>query len=70
MMARIITEHRLAGTRFGSLALTCGALDDVLAWILLATLLGMHAGPVMLAVGGGLLFACCCGWSGGACSGG
>lgn len=60
MMARIITERGLAGTRFGSLALACGALDDVLAWTLLAVVLGMHtrtAAPVMLAVGGGLLFA-------------
>ncbi|WP_290056080.1 cation:proton antiporter [Amycolatopsis solani] len=60
MLARIITERGLGGTRFGSLALACGALDDVLAWILLAVVLGMHAdsaGPVALAVGGGLLFA-------------
>jgi len=60
MLARIITERGLGGTRFGSLALACGALDDVLAWILLAVVLGMHAdsaGPVAIAVGGGLLFA-------------
>ncbi|MEU7786155.1 cation:proton antiporter [Amycolatopsis sp. NPDC049159] len=60
MLARIITERGLGGTRFGSLALACGALDDVLAWVLLAVVLGMHAdsaGPVALAVGGGLLFA-------------
>ncbi|MEW1750679.1 cation:proton antiporter [Streptomyces angustmyceticus] len=60
MMARIITERRLAGTRFGSLALACGALDDVLAWILLAIVVGMNAGsatPVTLAVVGGVLFA-------------
>ena len=60
MLARIITERGLAGTRFGSLALACGALDDVLAWVLLAVVLGLHAGsagPVALAVGGGLLFA-------------
>lgn len=60
MLARIITERGLGGTRFGSLALACGALDDVLAWVLLAVVLGMHAdsaGPVAIAVGGGLLFA-------------
>ena len=60
MLARIITERGLASTRFGSLALACGALDDVLAWVLLAVVLGMHAGsagPVTTAVGGGLLFA-------------
>jgi Kef-type K+ transport system membrane component KefB len=60
MLARIITERGLGGTRFGSLALACGALDDVLAWVLLAVVLGMHAGstgPVVTAVGGGVLFA-------------
>lgn len=60
MLARIITERGLAKTRFGSLALACGALDDVLAWILLAVVLGLHAGspgPIVLAVGGALLFA-------------
>ena len=60
MMTRIITERRLAGTRSGSLALACGALDDVLAWLLLAVVLGMQAdsaAPVTIAAGGGLLFA-------------
>lgn len=60
MMVRIITERGIAATKFGSLALACGALDDVLAWLLLAVVLGMHAGsagPVALALGGGLLFA-------------
>ncbi|MDT8909552.1 cation:proton antiporter [Amycolatopsis sp. PS_44_ISF1] len=60
MLARIITERGLGRTRFGSLALACGALDDVLAWVLLAVVLGLHAGsagPVVTAVGGGILFA-------------
>ncbi|MGW4063347.1 cation:proton antiporter [Amycolatopsis sp. NPDC004747] len=60
MLARIITERGIAGTKFGSLALACGALDDVLAWLLLAVVLGMHAGsagPIALALGGGVLFA-------------
>ncbi|MET8851330.1 cation:proton antiporter [Amycolatopsis sp. NPDC004625] len=60
MLARIITERGIASTKFGSLALACGALDDVLAWLLLAVVLGMHAGsagPVALALGGGVLFA-------------
>ncbi|SFW44235.1 cation:proton antiporter [Amycolatopsis australiensis] len=60
MMVRIITERGIASTKFGSLALACGALDDVLAWLLLAVVLGMHAGsagPVALALGGGVLFA-------------
>jgi Kef-type K+ transport system membrane component KefB len=60
MLARIITERGLGKTRFGSLALACGALDDALAWILLAVVLGMHAGspgPVLIAVLGAALFA-------------
>lgn len=60
MLARIITERGIASTKFGSLALACGALDDVLAWLLLAVVLGMHAGsagPVALALGGGVVFA-------------
>ncbi|MEC3979438.1 cation:proton antiporter [Amycolatopsis sp. H20-H5] len=60
MLARIITERGLAGTRFGSLALACGAVDDVLAWLLLAIVLSLHAGstgPVVLAIGGAALFA-------------
>ncbi|MEV8608823.1 cation:proton antiporter [Amycolatopsis sp. NPDC051373] len=60
MLARIITERGLTKTRFGSLALACGAVDDVLAWILLAVVVGMHAGsvgPIALALGGGVVFA-------------
>jgi Kef-type K+ transport system membrane component KefB len=58
MMARIISERRLAGTRFGSIALACGALDDVLAWTLLAVVVSLRANsaaPVALAVGGGVV---------------
>jgi len=36
VLARIITEHNLQGTRLGTLALTCAAVDDVTAWCLLA----------------------------------
>ncbi|MFC1436181.1 cation:proton antiporter [Streptacidiphilus sp. N1-3] len=60
MLARIITERGLAGSRFGSLALASGALDDVVAWILLAGILSVHTGrtrPVLEAVGGAALFA-------------
>jgi len=60
MLARIITERGLAGSRFGSLALASGALDDVVAWVLLAAILSVHTGrtrPVLEAVGGAALFA-------------
>lgn len=59
MLARIISERGLAGTRFGSIALACGALDDVVAWILLAVVVGAaacSAGPIWLAVGGVVVF--------------
>lgn len=36
VLARILTENRLVGTRVGTLALASAAIDDVLAWCLLA----------------------------------
>lgn len=36
VLARILTENNLQGTRLGTLALTCAAVDDVTAWCLLA----------------------------------
>jgi Kef-type K+ transport system membrane component KefB len=59
MMARIITERGLAGTHFGAVALASGAIDDAVAWILLAVVLSLASAslhPVLLAVGGTLLF--------------
>ncbi|GGS40167.1 cation:proton antiporter [Streptomyces griseoviridis] len=56
MLARIIAERNLAGTRYGSLSLGAGAVDDAVAWILLAgvfSIAGGSAGLVSLAVGGG-----------------
>ncbi|MFM7438766.1 MAG: cation:proton antiporter, partial [Snowella sp.] len=32
VLARIITENNLQGSRLGTLALTCAAVDDVTAW--------------------------------------
>ncbi|MGC7096074.1 cation:proton antiporter [Amycolatopsis lurida] len=55
MLARIITERGLTDTRFGAVALACGALDDAVAWVLLAGVLSIaagSAGPVALAAGG------------------
>lgn len=60
MLARIITERGQAGTRHGSLALASGAVDDVVAWILLALVLATatgRAGPAALTIGGAVLFA-------------
>ncbi|KOU07388.1 cation:proton antiporter [Streptomyces sp. NRRL F-5755] len=55
MLARIITERGLTGTRFGSLSLASGAVDDALAWVLLAGVLGMAGsgtGPLLVALAG------------------
>jgi Kef-type K+ transport system membrane component KefB len=59
MLARIITEGGHAGTRYGSLALASGAIDDVVAWILLAGVLATASGrpgPALVTVGGAVLF--------------
>ena len=56
VMARIIDEQGLTNTRYGSLSLAAGAIDDVGAWILMAVVLAMAGatatGAVWLAVGG------------------
>ncbi|WP_033338524.1 cation:proton antiporter [Catenuloplanes japonicus] len=60
MLARIITERGHAGTRHGSVALASGAIDDVVAWILLACVLAVASGavtPALITVGGAALFA-------------
>jgi len=59
MLARIITERGIADSRYGSLALASGALDDAVAWLLLAVVLSIAAErirPFALAAGGGVLF--------------
>ncbi|GAA2632652.1 cation:proton antiporter [Paractinoplanes durhamensis] len=59
MLARIITERGHAGTRHGSLALASGAIDDMVAWILLAVVLAVasgKAGPAVVTAGGAILF--------------
>ncbi|WP_017651188.1 cation:proton antiporter [Fortiea contorta] len=50
VLARIITENNLQGTRLGTLALTCAAVDDVTAWCVLAV-------AIAVARGGGILSA-------------
>jgi Kef-type K+ transport system membrane component KefB len=51
MLARIIKERGLSGTPAGTLALTCGSVDDVAAWILLAGVVGAASGNSLLIVG-------------------
>jgi Kef-type K+ transport system membrane component KefB len=60
MLARIITERGLAGTRHGSLSLAAGAVDDGGAWLLLAVVLSFASGqarPAVLALGGVIVLA-------------
>jgi K+:H+ antiporter len=45
VLARIIAERGLAGTRVGALALACAAVDDVTAWTLLAAVVLLVRGP-------------------------
>lgn len=60
MLARIIQERGLAGTRLGTLALTAGAVDDAAAWCILAIVLASFGGSwggACLAIGGGVAYA-------------
>ncbi|MFW6695673.1 cation:proton antiporter [Streptomyces sp. MAR4 CNX-425] len=57
MLARIITERGLGGTRYGALSLGAGAVDDVVAWVLLAGVFSLAGGTPSLvseAVAGGV----------------
>ncbi|HKY33814.1 MAG TPA: cation:proton antiporter [Candidatus Polarisedimenticolia bacterium] len=59
MLARIIYEKGIAGTRLGTLTLAAGSMDDAVAWCLLAVVLAFLKGSVaiaVLAIGGGALF--------------
>ena len=48
VLARILAELDLLPTRLGTVAISCAAVDDVMAWLLLAVILGVvHAsGPM------------------------
>ncbi len=51
MLARIIYEHKLMKTSFGALALSAGALDDAIVWLLLAGILAFfNQKPMMFIV--------------------
>lgn len=60
MLARIIYEQGLTKTSLGTLALAAGSMDDVVAWCVLAIVLGAFAGTptfALIAIGGGLTYA-------------
>jgi Kef-type K+ transport system membrane component KefB len=41
VLARILMERNLLGTRLGSVAIACAAIDDLTAWILLAVIVAL-----------------------------
>jgi Kef-type K+ transport system membrane component KefB len=53
VLARILTDRGVQGTRIGIIALTCAAVDDVTAWVLLAFVVSV----VKARAAGGLLTA-------------
>jgi len=60
MLARIIHERGIAGTRLGLLSLSAGAIGDAGAWAVIAVVLAsLGDGPAtaIIAIGGGLAFA-------------
>lgn len=60
VLARIIHERGIGGTRLGALALAAGAIDDVVAWCLLATVLATLKNDVSVALrafAGGVAYA-------------
>jgi Kef-type K+ transport system membrane component KefB len=60
MLARIIHERGLSGTRLGTLSLSAGAIDDAGAWTVLAIVLasfGDGPGVAIKAIAGGGAFA-------------
>lgn len=60
MLARIIHERGIAGTRLGTLSLSAGAIGDAGAWVVIALVLaslGEGASVAIKAIGGGLVFA-------------
>lgn len=60
VLARILEERGLAKTRLGSLALSAGAINDAVAWAVLAVVLATFGDGSIVAVkaiGGGIAFA-------------
>lgn len=60
VLARILTDRGISKTPLGALALTCAAVDDIVAWCLLAVVVAIHQGGtadgVFLTIGLTLVF--------------
>ncbi len=53
VLARILEERGIQGTKLGATAITCAAVDDLVAWILLAlalALVGVGGGPLSVMI--------------------
>ena len=62
VLARILSERQMLGTRLGTIAVACAAVDDVTGWCILAYIIVLirasePGSSVALTVGGILLFA-------------
>ena len=62
VLARILTERDLLGSRLGTVAIACAAVDDVTGWCILAYIVVLiraahKAGSIWITLGGILLFA-------------
>jgi K+:H+ antiporter len=60
VLARLLTEKKMLGTRIGTLALTCAAVGDVIAWCLLTLVIALASArgwpSVALTIGLTMLF--------------
>jgi Kef-type K+ transport system membrane component KefB len=59
VLARILTDRRMAHTELGTIALSCAAADDVTAWCLLALVVGIaqaHVDSAMWVIAGALVY--------------
>ncbi|MBP2326390.1 Kef-type K+ transport system membrane component KefB [Kibdelosporangium banguiense] len=60
VLARILTDRGISRTPLGALALTCAAVDDIVAWCLLAVVIAIHQGGtadgVLLTIGLTIVF--------------
>lgn len=63
VLARIVHDRGLSGTRLGTLVLAAGSIDDALAWCILAVVIAsFKSDPAIafLAIGGGALYMLFC----------
>ncbi len=67
VLARILSERGLMGSRMGTMAIACAAIDDVTGWCVLAYIVGrvrttQSSFPLPVMIAGLLLFCAVMGW--------